>query len=84
MGYIDSSWCGDVEDIKSTNGYLFMLGGAHVAQSLRKEPVVELSSCEAEYIVVSLCTCQTTCMVNLIKEISEEDRGEWKKNLGKF
>ena len=70
MGYTDSSWCSDAEDRKSTAGYVFMLGGAPVAWSLRKEPVVELSSCEAEYIATSLCTCQATWMVNLVEEIT--------------
>ena len=47
VGYTDSSWCSDTEDRKSTIGYVFMLGGAPVAWSSRKEPVVPLSSCEA-------------------------------------
>lgn len=28
VGYTDSSWCGDVQDRKSTTGYVLMLGGA--------------------------------------------------------
>ncbi|XP_050902775.1 uncharacterized mitochondrial protein AtMg00810-like [Lathyrus oleraceus] len=58
-----------------TTGYVFMLGGTPVSRSSRKEPVVELSSCEAEYIATCLCACQATWMVNLIKEISGEDHG---------
>ena len=34
-----------------------------------------LSSCEAEYIVVSLCACQATWMVNLVEEIIGKDHG---------
>jgi hypothetical protein len=75
VGYTDSSWCSDVEDRKSTDGYVFMLGGAPVVSSSRKEPVVALSSCEAEYIAVSLCACQTTCMVNLVEEITAKNHG---------
>ena len=45
VGYMYSSWCSDAEDRKSTTGYVFMLGGAPVAWSSRKEPVVALSSC---------------------------------------
>lgn len=29
--YTNSSWCGDFEDRKSTNGYVFMLGGTPVS-----------------------------------------------------
>ena len=34
-----------------------------------------LSSCEAEYIVVSLCACQATWMVNLVEEITTKSHG---------
>src|ERR1044072_5930868 len=55
-------WISDAEDKKSTVGYVFMLGGAGVGWSSRKEPVVVLSSCETEYITTSLCACQATWM----------------------
>ena len=52
-----------------------MLDGALVAWSSRKEPVVALSSCEAEYIAASLCACQATWMVNLVEEITGKNHG---------
>ena len=55
VGYTNLSWCSDAEDRKSTTGYVFMLGGALVSWSSRKDPVVALSSCEAEYMAASLC-----------------------------
>ena len=70
VGYTDSSWCNDAEDRKSTVNYVFMLGGAPVALSSRKEPVVTLSSCEAEYIIDYLCAYQAIWMVNLVEEIT--------------
>ena len=76
VGYTDSSWCSNAEDRKSAAGYVFMLGGAPVAWSSRKEPVVALSSCEAEYIVASLCACQATWMLNLVEEIIENSHEE--------
>ena len=75
VGYTNLSWCSDAEDRKSTAGYVFMLGGAPVAWSSRKEPEVALSSCEAEYIAASLCACQATWMVNLVEEITGKDHG---------
>ncbi|PNX61424.1 copia-type polyprotein, partial [Trifolium pratense] len=38
----------------------------------KKEPVVALSSCEAEYIAASLSTCQAIWLKNLIEEISQD------------
>ncbi|XP_050888548.1 secreted RxLR effector protein 161-like [Lathyrus oleraceus] len=60
---------------KSIVGYMFMLGSAPISWSSRKEPVAVMSSCEAEYIVASLCTCQATWMVNLIDEIARKNHG---------
>ena len=75
MGYTESSWCSDVEGRKSTASYVFMLGGALVIWSSRKEPLVALSSCEAEYVATSLCACQATWMVNLVQEITWKNHG---------
>ncbi|XP_058754130.1 secreted RxLR effector protein 161-like [Vicia villosa] len=75
VGYTNSSLCSDAEDRKSTAGYVFMLDGAPIGWSLKKDPVVTLSSCEAEYIVVSLCACQATWVMNLVEEITIKDHG---------
>jgi hypothetical protein len=72
IGYTDSNWCGDIDDRKSTAGYIFSLGGSPVSWCWRKEPVVALSSCEAEYIVASLCSCQAVWLMNLMDEIGSE------------
>ena len=50
LGYSDSDWCGDKTDRKSTTRYLFKFLGAPISWCSKKQPVVALSSCEAEYI----------------------------------
>ncbi|GAU17221.1 hypothetical protein TSUD_324240 [Trifolium subterraneum] len=81
IAYTDSSWCGDIEDRKSTAGYVFLLGGAPIAWSSKKESMVALSSCEAEYIATSLCACQAIWLANLIEEIMGEDHGAVKMRI---
>ncbi|GAU36961.1 hypothetical protein TSUD_57390 [Trifolium subterraneum] len=81
IAYTNSSWCGDIEDRKSTAGYVFLLGGAPIAWSSKKESVVALSSCEAEYIAASLCACQAIWLANLIEEIMGEDHGVVKMRI---
>ncbi|CAJ2662747.1 unnamed protein product [Trifolium pratense] len=71
VGYTDSNWCGDKDDRKSTAGYIFLYGGSLISWCSRKEPIVALSTCEAEYIVASLSACQGVWLSNLIKEISD-------------
>ena len=75
VGYTDSHWSNDVEDRKSTVGYVCILGGAPISWSLRKEPVKALSSSEAEYTTASLSACQATWMMNSVEEIIGKDHG---------
>ncbi|GAU38708.1 hypothetical protein TSUD_396360 [Trifolium subterraneum] len=70
VGYTDASWCGDVEDRKSTAGYMFLIGDAPISWCSKKEQVVALSSCEAEYITASMCATQAIWLKNLIEEIA--------------
>ena len=58
IGYSDADWCGDKTDQRSTAGYVFFLGKTPISWSSTKEPVVALSSCEAEYIAASEAACQ--------------------------
>ncbi|MCI32041.1 cationic amino acid transporter 1-like, partial [Trifolium medium] len=49
-----------------------ILSDAPISWCSKKEPVVALSSCEAEYIAASLSTCQAIWLKNLIEEISQD------------
>ena len=46
-----------------------MFGSTPISWCSKKEPVVALSSCEAEYIAASLSACQAMWLVNLMKEL---------------
>ncbi|CAJ2632822.1 unnamed protein product [Trifolium pratense] len=81
IAYTDSNWCGDADDRKSTAGYLFLLNNAPIAWCSKKESVVALSSCEAEYIAASLCACQAIWLVNLMEEMTSEDHGSVTMNI---
>ena len=39
-GYSDSDWAGDLDDRKSTSGYMFMLSGAPISWKSRKQSSV--------------------------------------------
>ncbi|XP_020423899.1 uncharacterized protein LOC109950223 [Prunus persica] len=53
MGFSDNDYVGDLNDRKSTSGYVFLLSSAVVAWSSRKQPIVTLSTTEAEFIVAA-------------------------------
>ena len=53
IGYSDSDYAGDLDDRKSTSGYLFKLAGAVISWRSKKQPTVALSTAEAEYVALS-------------------------------
>lgn len=56
-GYTNFDFSGDQDDRKSNAGYIFMIGGAPISWSSRKQGIVTLSYCEAEYVAASYVTC---------------------------
>lgn len=51
--YSDSDWSGDKVDRKSTSGYMFKFLNAPISWCSKKQNVIALSSCEAEYMAAS-------------------------------
>ena len=50
IGFSDADWAGDIDDRKSTSGYLFQVGGASISWKSKKQSCVALSMAEAEYM----------------------------------
>jgi len=74
VGYSDADWCGDKTDRRSTAGYVFFLGRTPISWSSTKEPIVALSSCEAEYIAASEAACQAIWLGSLLRELGVNQR----------
>ena len=51
-GYSDADWAGDVNDQKSTSGYVFTISGPAVSWKSKKQTSVALSTAEAEYMAL--------------------------------
>jgi len=73
-GYCDSDWAGDVDDRRSTSGFVFYMGDAAFTWSSKKQPIVTLSTCEAEYVAVSSCVTQAIWLRYLLKELHFEQK----------
>jgi hypothetical protein len=50
VGYSDSDWGSDQDERKSTTGHVFYLGSTVFSWTSKKQAIVALSSCEAEYV----------------------------------
>ncbi|KAK2426061.1 putative mitochondrial protein [Trifolium repens] len=69
IGYCDSDWCGDQIERRSTMGYVFRLFDSPISWSSKKQTVVALSTCEAEYISACHAACQGVWLQSLLMEI---------------
>ena len=49
VGFADFDWAGDLDDRKSTTGYVFTLGSRPITWACKKESSISLSSAVAEY-----------------------------------
>nr|KYP66220.1 Retrovirus-related Pol polyprotein from transposon TNT 1-94 [Cajanus cajan] len=70
VGYSDSDWSGDMDDRKSTSGFVFYMGDTAFTWMSKKQPIVTLSTCEAEYVAATSCVCHAIWLRNLLKELS--------------
>jgi hypothetical protein len=71
-GYTDADWAGNAADRRSTSGYAFTLGSATITWSSKKQPIVALSSTEAEYRGAAVATCEAIWLKRLLKDLHEE------------
>ncbi|PRQ43601.1 putative RNA-directed DNA polymerase [Rosa chinensis] len=70
IAYTDSDYVGDLEDRKSTSGYVFMLSGGVVSWSSKKQPIVTLSTTEAEYVAAAACACQAIWVRRILEKMN--------------
>lgn len=67
--YTDSDFAGDIDSRKSTSGYVFLMDNAAVAWLSKKQPIVTLSTTEAEYVAASVCVCQAIWFKRILGEL---------------
>ncbi|UYV82307.1 hypothetical protein LAZ67_21001675 [Cordylochernes scorpioides] len=68
--YTDASWS-TTHDGKSYRGYVLKLGEATIDWKSSKQPLVALSTMEAEMIVACESCCQIKWIINLLRELEE-------------
>jgi len=67
IGYSDSDWGGDVDDRKSTIGYVFFMGDIAFTWCSKKQSIMSLSTCEVEYVAATSSVCHTIWLRKLPK-----------------
>ena len=72
VGYTDSDWAGSVDDRKSTSGYIFHIGSGAISWASKKQPIVALSTAEAEYVVATAAACQAVWMRRMLRSLCQK------------
>jgi len=72
VGYTDSDWAGSVDDRKSTSGYVFHIGSGAISWASKKQPIVALSTAEAEYVAATAAACQAIWMRRMLRSLCQE------------
>ncbi|XP_050920124.1 uncharacterized mitochondrial protein AtMg00810-like [Lathyrus oleraceus] len=53
IGYNDSDWSGDLDDRKRNIGFVFFIGDIVFTWMSKKQPIITLSTCEAEHVIAT-------------------------------
>ncbi|PNX57911.1 type I inositol 145-trisphosphate 5-phosphatase 12-like protein [Trifolium pratense] len=70
-GWSYSDYAGDLDDRKSTSGYVFMLGYNPISWSSKKQAIVTLSTTEAEYVSAASCACQAILLRRVLNQLKQ-------------
>jgi hypothetical protein len=68
-GYCDADWAGDVDDRKSTNGFVIKINDCVVHWGSKKQDTVSLSSAEAEYMSICSTVTELKWFTSLLNEL---------------
>ncbi|GJT03883.1 retrovirus-related pol polyprotein from transposon TNT 1-94 [Tanacetum coccineum] len=69
IGYTDSDYARDTDDRRSTSGYVFMLSNGAVSWLSKKQPIVTLSTTEAEFVAAAGCSSQAIWLMRVLEKL---------------
>ena len=73
VGFSDADWGGDLDDRKSTSGYVFQVGGTAISWRSKKQTCVALSTAEAEYIALASAAQESLWLQQLLADLKKEE-----------
>uniref|UniRef100_A0A2N9GRZ0 CCHC-type domain-containing protein n=1 Tax=Fagus sylvatica TaxID=28930 RepID=A0A2N9GRZ0_FAGSY len=69
VGYVDADYAGEVDDKRSTTGYVFTLSGGPICWKSTLQSIVAMSTTEAEYMAVAEAAKEALWLKGLVKEL---------------
>ena len=73
-GYSDSNWAGDTDSRKSVSGYCFSIGSGAVSWRNKQQPIMALSSTEAEYKAACIVACEAVWLRRILMDVATQMR----------
>ncbi|KAG2874244.1 hypothetical protein PC129_g17098 [Phytophthora cactorum] len=83
--FTDADWGSNLDDRRSVSGIMVLIGGAPVVFKSKYQCTVALSSAEAEYMALSLCTQEVLWARAMLKDLGHgevEATQVWEDNQG--
>ena len=75
VGYVDANYAGDLDDRRSTMGYVFTLTGGPICWRSMIQSTVAMSTTEAEYLATAEATKEALWLTRLVKELGIQQVG---------
>ncbi|KAL0546603.1 hypothetical protein IC582_016515 [Cucumis melo] len=68
-GYCDANWVTDNDEVNSTSGYVFLLGGGEISWKSTKQTCIARSTMESEFIALELAGQEAELIKNLLGDV---------------
>ena len=69
-GYNDANWISDLDETKSTSGYVFTLGGGAVTWRSARQTIIARSTMESEFVALEMAGSEAEWLKNFLANIS--------------
>ena len=66
IGYVDSDYAGDLDNRRSTTGYVFTINGGSVCWKSIIQSIIALSTTEAEYMAIVEAAIEALWLTGLV------------------
>jgi hypothetical protein len=76
FGYTNSDFAGSLDGRKSTSGHVFQLGTTLFSWASKKQPIVSISSAEAQYVAATSTSCQVVWLRRILKDMSHTEKDQ--------
>jgi hypothetical protein len=70
IGYVDADWGGDLDERKSTSGYIFLLNNGVIFWSSKKQSCISLSTMEVEFVTFSAAVQEAVWLRRFLNHLS--------------